>query len=257
MSRRKIQPGDLVYVTMVAEWDDHSASDKHLGFVRATDAGGVGVSIGIPQGAAAAPVNPQVALGPNFLQEDRIRADAARRLERAEDVGDAGERRPPSLGEFDGQITVALKEGNVLFADGRRYQVVDGRLVESDENAVAPFRSPDVDAFKENLEKTAGNHQEKVLEEAQRLICGPRRDDYGPVREGFNWVAEFWTTYLRAKGLTAALSAEDVCFLMILLKTARGMENTRKDKPVKRDTVVDVAGYAGLIGELNEDGAQQ
>lgn len=78
-----------------------------------------------------------------------------------------------------------------------------------------------------------------VLNEAHRLIYGDREQDYGHPRENLGMIAEFWQTYLeRMKG--RALEPRDVCNLMVLLKVARDFGGA------KRDTDVDIAGYAGL-----------
>lgn len=81
-----------------------------------------------------------------------------------------------------------------------------------------------------------------ILAEADLLIVGDRRNDYGPVEESFEWVASMWSTWL---GMP--ISPEDVAVMMALLKICR--EKNRH----KRDNLVDAAGYIGLASHLQKD----
>ena len=80
---------------------------------------------------------------------------------------------------------------------------------------------------------------ENVLEEAQRIIYGDREKTYGSPSKNLQVIAEMWNAYL---GNEVCLTAQDVCVMMILLKSAR-LKNT----PGHRDSVVDICGYAALI----------
>ena len=84
-----------------------------------------------------------------------------------------------------------------------------------------------------------------VLSEAARLINGPRAKFYGKPTKNIALIATLWDAYTRAvwerKG---RLDAYDVCQLMILLKVARGAHG------YLRDSVLDTAGYAGLMEVL-------
>lgn len=97
--------------------------------------------------------------------------------------------------------------------------------------------------------------QETVLEEAQRLIYGPRMAEYGSALVSFGRIAGLWNAYLAARGLypKAPLVEEDVAFLLVLLKAARAIEDLSSERPVKRDSVVDVAGYAGCVQKITDD----
>ncbi len=81
---------------------------------------------------------------------------------------------------------------------------------------------------------------ESVLEEANRLISGDRREEYGSVKESFEAVARGWTDIIGSP-----VTATQVALCMVWLKV---MRETVKDK---RDNWVDIAGYAGLGGILN------
>lgn len=80
-----------------------------------------------------------------------------------------------------------------------------------------------------------------MLQEAERLINGPRRSDYGDVRESFQVIADLWSPVMGT-----AVSAEQVALCMIQLKIARAMNGWQ------RDSIVDIAGYAGCLAHLRE-----
>ena len=77
---------------------------------------------------------------------------------------------------------------------------------------------------------------ESVLQEAQRIIHGPRRATYGHPLENFSDIAKGWEVILKCD-----VVAEDVALCMAWLKICR--HNHGGD----RDSLVDLAGYAGCI----------
>ena len=80
----------------------------------------------------------------------------------------------------------------------------------------------------------------EVLEEAQHLITKDRNEDYGDPSSNFRCIADMWTAYLDHK-----IEPHDVAALMILVKLSRVQSS-----PDKRDSWVDIAGYAGLGAEV-------
>ena len=86
--------------------------------------------------------------------------------------------------------------------------------------------------------------QETVLSEANRIIYGDREKTYGSPSKNLLRIAEMWNAYL---GEGSGLTAQDVCVMMILLKSAR-LANT----PGHRDSIVDICGYAALIERCSE-----
>lgn len=76
---------------------------------------------------------------------------------------------------------------------------------------------------------------ESVLAEAERLINGPKRDAYGPVKESFDVIAMGWEVIIGAP-----VSAMQVTLCMAWLKICREVNKHQ------RDNLVDLAGYAGL-----------
>lgn len=83
-----------------------------------------------------------------------------------------------------------------------------------------------------------------VLEEAQKIVEGDRKEEYGDMKESFNRIANMWSAYTGLR-----LSAHDVANMMILLKVSRN-----KNSPLKMDNIVDIVGYSicyeQLINEL-------
>lgn len=83
---------------------------------------------------------------------------------------------------------------------------------------------------------------ETILQEAERIVDGPRREAYGHPRENFARTACIWTEVLRPKLREGeSISPEDVALLMIALKLARA------SNAITRDTLVDMAGYARTL----------
>ncbi|AVP41900.1 hypothetical protein SEA_JSQUARED_55 [Mycobacterium phage Jsquared] len=80
-----------------------------------------------------------------------------------------------------------------------------------------------------------------ILTTAEEIINGQRAKDYGDARENHNRIAVLWEAYKRDTSFTE----EDVAVMMILLKIARFMENGYHE-----DTVVDIAGYAGVLEKM-------
>jgi hypothetical protein len=89
-----------------------------------------------------------------------------------------------------------------------------------------------------------------VLDEAKRLVCGDRNNQYGPPGKDFNRTANALTSLGFGKvnhdgSECEVLSDHDVSIIMIVLKLSRLMWS-----PEKRDSWVDVAGYAGCGAEV-------
>lgn len=78
-----------------------------------------------------------------------------------------------------------------------------------------------------------------ILNEASRLINGPKQDDYGPPAVNFGNIAVGWQVILGC-----AVSAEQVARCMAWLKIAR--LNTGPHT----DSYIDGAGYMALAAEL-------
>ncbi len=88
--------------------------------------------------------------------------------------------------------------------------------------------------------------KEHILVEAERIIHGQRRADYGSAEKSFQRISDLWEP-IHNSDLTGA---EKVGLCMIQLKVARYC-NSRS-----RDSLVDIAGYAGCLAQIRgwEDG---
>jgi hypothetical protein len=81
-----------------------------------------------------------------------------------------------------------------------------------------------------------------ILDEANDIVNGPRRDAYGHPLDNHSATAEMWTTYLRRRyGTDILVDAEDVCWLNVLQKVVRDA-NVRA-----RDNRVDVVGFTANL----------
>jgi hypothetical protein len=82
---------------------------------------------------------------------------------------------------------------------------------------------------------------ENVLQEADRITSGDRRKEYGSVKQSFGTIARLWSTVLGFQ-----VTPMQVALCMIQLKVARQMNGH------KRDSLVDIAGYARTAEMLEE-----
>lgn len=80
---------------------------------------------------------------------------------------------------------------------------------------------------------------ETVLDEAQRLVNGPKQTDYGPPELNFKRLADLWNAYIQNRtDPSAPIQSWEVADLFILHKLARNQQSQI------RDTYVDIIGYA-------------
>ncbi len=73
-----------------------------------------------------------------------------------------------------------------------------------------------------------------ILEEAQNIVQGDRRQEYGSAYDCFERISKMWSAYL---GIP--VDSFDVANLMIMLKICRAHK-----KGFQRSSYVDIAGYA-------------
>jgi hypothetical protein len=83
-----------------------------------------------------------------------------------------------------------------------------------------------------------------VLQEAEDIINGDRRQSYGGALESFTRIAKLWEPILGTD-----VSAEQVALCMIQLKVARYVNGQQ------RDSIVDIAGYAGCLEKITNERA--
>lgn len=95
--------------------------------------------------------------------------------------------------------------------------------------------------FSEKLNKS-------VLQEAEEVINGQRRTDYGSAKVSFERIAGLFSSYL---GIS--IDAHDVAMLMVLLKVARSKQGILNNGEPQRDSLVDIAGYAGCSEKISRE----
>ena len=82
--------------------------------------------------------------------------------------------------------------------------------------------------------------REYFLNEAEKLINGPRAKEYGPAKFNHERIAKIWSVILARE-----VTAEEVVACMIGVKLARLAETMEHD-----DSWTDIIGYAALGGEI-------
>ena len=85
-------------------------------------------------------------------------------------------------------------------------------------------------------------HANRLLEEASRILA-ERGESYGSPQPLFENVARRWSLTLGTEG-----TAAQVVLCLIELKLARLNSNSKH-----HDSMVDVAGYAGILNEINNN----
>ena len=80
----------------------------------------------------------------------------------------------------------------------------------------------------------------ETLKVAASLISGDRAKKHGDMFHSHDLIAKFWSVYI-----DKTLEAHDVACMMALLKIAR--TQCGETNP---DDYIDIAGYAGIAGEL-------
>ncbi len=83
---------------------------------------------------------------------------------------------------------------------------------------------------------------ETILQEAQRLVHGPRQQDYGHPLDDFTRTAAMWSAILGQP-----VTAEQVGLCMIAVKISRHCNHP------KRDNLVDAAGYAATVAMVETE----
>lgn len=84
-----------------------------------------------------------------------------------------------------------------------------------------------------------------VLDEARNLIYGDRQVQYGNSEKNFTDIARGWSLILGVP-----ITAEQVVLCMIWLKVMRANNGINTTGQSQRDSIVDIAGYAGCIEKI-------
>ena len=102
-----------------------------------------------------------------------------------------------------------------------------------DTTYVNPFKNPQKDK----------KDRKYFLDQAEKLINGPRAKEYGPAKFNHERIAKIWSVVLDRE-----VTAQEVVACMVGVKLARLAETIEHD-----DSWVDIIGYAALGGEIIND----
>jgi hypothetical protein len=102
-------------------------------------------------------------------------------------------------------------------------------------------RQPDNCEFTLNPPPAKDQERQAIADEAKAIVDGDRAKDYGDVNKSFGRIAKLWSAYTGAE-----VTPWDVAQMMILLKVSRAKTSR------KRDTLVDIIGYAECADKLEE-----
>lgn len=86
-----------------------------------------------------------------------------------------------------------------------------------------------------------------ILNTANEIINGDRKDEYGDAFDSFDRIAGLWSSYLDHH-----ITPVDVAQMMILMKVSRGA-NVAKFNAIQEDSLVDIAGYSALAYQVSEN----
>lgn len=90
------------------------------------------------------------------------------------------------------------------------------------------------------MSNSKGWHAAEVVGHAAELVGGDRASQHGDKVENHQHIAALWSAFLERP-----ITADQVALMMVLLKVAR-----TKTGRLNRDDYVDMAGYAGVAGEI-------
>ena len=96
-------------------------------------------------------------------------------------------------------------------------------------------------------EKLSGiTQRERCLNEARKIVCSDRNEQYGEPENNFDVIADYWAVYLNGKyKIGVQLDSGDVAHMMTLFKMGR----ITTAKTYKEDNYIDLAGYAACAME--------
>lgn len=87
------------------------------------------------------------------------------------------------------------------------------------------------------------SRKKSIALEADKLIHGPRRKSYGPIKESGKNLAKLWSALL-SKKLKGDITPSETMLMMA------GLKLLRESNKHQRDNLTDLCGYALLAEEL-------
>ena len=106
------------------------------------------------------------------------------------------------------------------------------------------------------IEQGSTNTAESILQRAAELVSGSRAAQHGPKERNHQNIADHWNAYLGPR-LDRPLSALDVALMMAELKIARAKGSIQMGLEPNPDNFIDLAGYAGVAGEIALNGGEE
>ena len=98
--------------------------------------------------------------------------------------------------------------------------------------------------------RSSVHERAKILDEAAKIICSDRNDEYGEPEDNFEVIGELWSAFLTARcapvGTEIEMGPAEVAEMMALFKIGR----LASAYCPKRDSFVDCAGYIACAGEI-------
>lgn len=148
---------------------------------------------------------------------------------------DSGSRREVATAVFDemSDIDKSIKA---------RFDYLFQKHINEVMKMISDKKNAKIDDLVEPLPGEDNWPEETILDEAARLTSQDRQATYDHPRPNHERIARLWNAYLDNRpDTTAALTPDDCMFMQILVKIAR--DQFAK----KRDSIVDIAGYARCI----------
>ena len=93
------------------------------------------------------------------------------------------------------------------------------------------------------MSQTDYDHVEALVQEAGETVLSGREDTHGHIRDNFQQISEFWSSYLGTQ-----VSPSDVAIMMVMLKISRQSVGSEE-----WDHYVDMIGYSAIAGALSPD----
>lgn len=97
----------------------------------------------------------------------------------------------------------------------------------------------DQEAIEVDWTKYRDSPKKTILEEARELVYGDRNAQYGHPKDDYAKVAKMWSAFLGVE-----ISPHQAASMMIFIKMSRLAHEP------KRDTIVDIAGYAEVVARI-------
>jgi hypothetical protein len=114
-------------------------------------------------------------------------------------------------------------------------------LIEKEIDQTLDLPPSNPDSLPVTLGQTLSFDEQTILEEANHLIFGPRNADYGSPLDDFTRTGTMWGAILDNHVPGHPVEPEKVGLMMVALKISRECNKH------KRDSLVDIAGYAGTV----------